>query len=169
MKTNKFEFTAWRRFQHRRQKGATESYSDHKHQTGEKVIAIADNHGYVLSPLTIAPVNKSDIVLLAEGLKDLKNVVKDAGLKITGTTINLDAGFDSKANRKHVFNAGMKPNIAENTQSPKTEAWSQAFLRCSLRCALYHRTRICGRTNSNACSYVLRPSVISDSNSWPSL
>ncbi len=86
------------------------------------MIAICDNHGYVLSPLTIAPVNKSDIVLLADGLQDLKSVANAAGLEITGATINLDAGFDSKANRKHVFNAGMKPNIAENPrhrQQPK--------------------------------------------------
>ena len=83
------------------------------------MIAIADNHGYVLSPLTIAPVNKSDIVLLADGLKDLKSVALDAGIEIKGATLNLDAGFDSKANRKHVFNAGMKPNIAENPRNRK--------------------------------------------------
>ena len=86
------------------------------------MIAISDNHGSGLSPLTLAPVNKSDIVLLAEGLKDLKSVANDAGIEINGATINLDAGFDSKANRKHVFNAGMKPNIAENPrnrQKPK--------------------------------------------------
>lgn len=83
------------------------------------MIAISDNHGYVLSPLTIAPVNKSDIVLLADGLKDLKSVAMDAGIEIKGATLNLDAGFDSKANRKHVFNAGMKPNIAENPRNRK--------------------------------------------------
>ncbi len=86
------------------------------------MIAISDNHGSGLSPLTLAPVNKSDSVLLAEGLKDLKSVANDAGIEINGATINLDAGFDSKANRKHVFNAGMKPNIAENPrnrQKPK--------------------------------------------------
>ena len=83
------------------------------------MIAISDNHGYVLSPLTIAPVNKSDIVLLAEGLKDLKSVANDAGIEIKGATINLDAGFDSKANRKHVFNARMKPNIKENSRNRK--------------------------------------------------
>ena len=83
------------------------------------MIAISDNQGYVLSPLTIAPVNKSDIVLLADGLKALKSVMTDAGIEIKGATLNLDAGFDSKANRKHVFNAGMKPNIAENRRNRK--------------------------------------------------
>src|SRR6201993_4384778 len=32
-------------------------YSGHKHQKGEKVIAIIDNNGYVLVPLPVAPVN----------------------------------------------------------------------------------------------------------------
>jgi hypothetical protein len=35
-------------------------YSGHKHQTGEKVIAIADKRGNVLAPLTVAPVNQTD-------------------------------------------------------------------------------------------------------------
>ena len=49
-----------------------------REQAGEKVIAISDNHGYVLSPLTIAPVNQSDIVLLPDGIKDLKHVAAEA-------------------------------------------------------------------------------------------
>ena len=84
------------------------------------MIAIADNHGYLLSPLTIAPVNKTDMVLLAEGLQDLKYVANKAGLELKGATLNLDAGFDSKANRKHVFNAGLKPNIGENPRNRQT-------------------------------------------------
>jgi transposase len=83
------------------------------------VIAISDNHGYVLSPLTFAPVNRSDSVLLPQGLHDLKSVAEKAGLDLTGATLNLDAGFDSKANRKHIFNAGMKPNIKANPRNQK--------------------------------------------------
>jgi hypothetical protein len=81
------------------------------------VIALVDNHGYVLSPLTIAPVNEVDLMLLPEGLKDLKRVACEAGLDLTGAVLNLDAGFDSKANRKSVFNAGLKPNIKENPRN----------------------------------------------------
>ena len=44
-------------------------YSGHKHQKGEKVIAIIDNNGYVLAPLPVAPVNTADTVLFPEGLK----------------------------------------------------------------------------------------------------
>ena len=59
------------------------------------------------------------MVLLPEGLKDLKRVATAAGIELKGATLNLDAGFDSKANRKHVFNAGLKPNIAENPRNRK--------------------------------------------------
>jgi Transposase DDE domain len=84
------------------------------------VIALVENHGYVLSPLTVAPVNEVDMVLLPEGLKALKRVTREAGLEVTGAVLNLDAGFDSKANRKSVFNAGLKPNIKENPRNRQT-------------------------------------------------
>jgi transposase len=94
-------------------------YSGHKHQKGEKVIAIIDNHGYVLAPLPVAPVNTADTVLLPEGLKGLKRVAKRTGLVLAGAYLNLDGGFDSRANRKAIFNAGMIPNIKENPRNRK--------------------------------------------------
>jgi transposase len=51
-------------------------YSGHKHQKGEKVIAIVDNNGFVLAPLPVAPVNEADTVLLPEGLNALKRVAR---------------------------------------------------------------------------------------------
>ena len=131
-------------------------YSGHKHQKGEKVIAIIDNNGYVLVPLPVAPVNEADMVLLPEGLKGLKRVAKLTGLVLEGAYLNLDGGFDSKANRKAIFNAGMIPNIKENPRhrtSPKrgrkrlfnavihalrerverTFAWEDKFKRLLLR------------------------------------
>jgi transposase len=120
------------------------------------VIALVDTHGYVLSPLTLAPVNEVDMVLLPQGLKDLKRVARTVGLDVSGAVLNLDAGFDSKANRKAVFNTGLKPNIKENPrnrQQPKrgrkrffddalyklrftverTFAWEDKFKRLLLR------------------------------------
>ena len=38
-------------------------YSGHKHQKGEKIIAIVDNNGYVLAPLPVATANEPDTVL----------------------------------------------------------------------------------------------------------
>src|SRR5881392_656615 len=95
-------------------------YSGHKHQKGEKVIAIIDNNGYVLAPLPVAPVNEADTVLFPEGLKALKRVAKLTGLGLKGAYLNLDGGFDSTSNRKAIFNAGMVPNIKENPRNRKT-------------------------------------------------
>jgi transposase len=138
-------------------------YSGHKHQKGEKVIAIIDNNGYVLAPLPVAPVNKADTVLFPEGLKALKRVAKLTGLGLKGSYLNLDGGFDSTSNRKAIFNAGMIPNIKENPrnrQRPKrgrkrwfnqaihalrdrverTFAWEDKFKRLLLRFE-YHQHR----------------------------
>jgi len=82
-------------------------------------MAIIDNNGYVLSPLPVAPVNETDMILLPEGLKALKKVAKQVGLDLKGAYLNLDAGFDSTANRKCIFNAGMIPNITENPRNRK--------------------------------------------------
>ena len=73
--------------------------SGYKHQKGEKVIAIIDNHGYVLAPVPVAPVNETDMVLLPESLQALKKVAKEVGLDLRGAYLNLDGGFDSIANR----------------------------------------------------------------------
>jgi hypothetical protein len=73
-------------------------YSGYKHQKGEQVMAITDNHGYVLSPLPVAPVNETDMVLLPEGLQAL-TVAKQVGLDLKGASLNLDAGVDSTYNR----------------------------------------------------------------------
>src|SRR5919106_2394605 len=94
-------------------------YSGYTHQKGEKVIAIIDNHGYVLAPLPVAPVNEADMVLLPQGLKALKKVAKQIGLDLRDAYVNLDAGFDSTYNRKCIFNAGMIPNIKENPRNRK--------------------------------------------------
>ena len=94
-------------------------YSGHKHQQGEKVIAIIDNNGYVLAPLPVAPVNAADTVLLPEGLRALKRVAKRTGLGLQGAYLNLDGGFDSTRNRKAIFNAGLIPNIKENPRNRK--------------------------------------------------
>lgn len=38
---------------------------------------------------------------------------------IKGTPINLDPEFGSKANRKVIWNAGLKPNVKENPRNRK--------------------------------------------------
>jgi hypothetical protein len=80
---------------------------------------MTENNGYVLSPLPVAPVNETDMVLLPDGLKALRRVAKMVGLDLRGAYLNLDSGFDSKLNRKCIFNAGMIPNIKENPRNRK--------------------------------------------------
>src|ERR1700682_5199534 len=60
------------------------------------------------------------MVLFPDGLKALKQVAKQVGLNLQGAYGNLDGGFDSKHNRKLIFNAGMIPNIKENPRNRKT-------------------------------------------------
>jgi Transposase DDE domain len=60
------------------------------------------------------------MVLLPKGLKALKKVAKEVGVDLRGAYFNLDGGFDSKDNRKMIFNAGMIPNIKENRRNRKT-------------------------------------------------
>ena len=57
-------------------------YSGHKHQKGEKIIAIVDNNGFVLAPLPVAPVNETDTVLLQ--MNALKRVARLTDLDIEG-------------------------------------------------------------------------------------
>ena len=80
---------------------------------------MTDNNGYVLAPVPVAPVNETDMVLFPDGLKALKRGAKEVGLDLTGAYVNLDGAFDSKANRKCIFNAGMIPNIKENPRNRK--------------------------------------------------
>ena len=80
---------------------------------------MTDKNGYVLAPCPVAPVNETDMVLLPDGLKALKDVAKKTGFVLEGAYLNLDGGFDSMRNRKMIFNAGMIPNIKENPRNRK--------------------------------------------------
>ncbi len=59
------------------------------------------------------------MVLLPKSLKALKQVAKQVGLDLRGAYVNLDGGFDSIANRKCIFNAGLIPNIKEHPRNRK--------------------------------------------------
>jgi hypothetical protein len=73
----------------------------------------------VLAPLPVAPVNEADTVLLPDGLNALKRVARLTGLEIEGAYLNLDGGFDSRRNRKAIFNARLVPNVKENPRNRK--------------------------------------------------
>ena len=46
-------------------------------------------------------------------------MAKEVSLDLKSAYVNLDGGFDSRANRKCIFNAGMIPNIKENPRNRK--------------------------------------------------
>ena len=114
-------------------------YCGHKHQKGEKVLAIVENNGFVLAPLPVAPVNEADTVLLPDGLNALKRVARVADLEIEGAYLNLDGGFDSRRNRKAIFNAGLIPNVKENPRNRKVAKRG----RKRLFNAAVHSLRLC--------------------------
>jgi hypothetical protein len=80
---------------------------------------MTDNNGSVLAPLPVAPSHETDMVLLPKGLNALQQVAKEVGLDLRGAYVNLDGGFDSRANRTCIFHAGMIPDITENPRNRK--------------------------------------------------
>ena len=49
----------------------------------------------------------------------MKRVAKLTGLNLHRSSLNLDGGFDSRTNGKAIFNAGLMPNIPENSRNRK--------------------------------------------------
>lgn len=92
----------------------------HKHHKGDKVVAICDRNCNVVAPLITAPGNKNECPLFPDAFCKLKTIVKSLGININGSIMSLDGGYDSKDNRKKIFNAGMTPNIKENKRNRKT-------------------------------------------------
>ena len=82
-------------------------------------MAIVDKHGHVLAPFPVAPVNVNDCVLLPDSLSELMRITRRIGVSLKGSILNLDGVFDSKKNRKAIFNRGLVPNIRENRRNRK--------------------------------------------------
>ena len=59
------------------------------------------------------------MTLLPQALEDLKGFCKKIGLSLKGVIASFDSGYDSKFNRKRLFNAGLIPNIKENRRGRK--------------------------------------------------
>jgi Transposase DDE domain len=108
-------------FQHRGKKGGLGiGYSGHKHQKGEKELAIVDNHGFVVGPIAVTPVNQQDTVILPETLTALVDFTDQIGIALEGSAITLAAGFDSQANKDLIKAHQMKPVIYPNRRNTKT-------------------------------------------------
>lgn len=103
-------------------------FSGYKHQTGEKIISITERQGYVLAPCPVASVNVNDCILLPDSLNELMRISRDVGFSVKGSVMNLDGVFDSKKNRKLIFNRHMVPNVPENKRNrTKTKPGPKRF------------------------------------------
>jgi hypothetical protein len=58
-----------------------------------------ENHGFVVGPLSVKPVNQQDTVILPETLTALVDFTHQIGIDLTGSALTLDAGFDSQRNK----------------------------------------------------------------------
>ncbi len=95
-------------------------FSGHKHMKGDKVVAFCDRHCNVIAPFVTAPGNRHESPLLSEALSNVRLIAQTIGLELSDTTISLDSAYDSRENRKAIFNRGMTPNIPENRRGRKT-------------------------------------------------
>ena len=89
-------------------------FSGHKQFKGDKVVAFCDQHCNVIAPFIAAPGNRHESPLLLLALPQVICIAKHVGLELHKTIVSLDAAYDSRANRKAIFNRGMVPNIPKN-------------------------------------------------------
>ncbi len=95
-------------------------FSGHKHFKGDKVVAFCDRHCNVIAPFIAAPGNRNESPLLPKALPQVTRIAKQVGLDLNQTIVSLDGVYDSRTNRKAIFNRGMIPNIPENPRGRKT-------------------------------------------------
>ena len=95
-------------------------FSGHKHMKGDKVVAFCDRNCNVLAPFVSAPGNRNESPLLKAALPQVTRIAKQVGLDLSETIVSLDGVYDSRSNRKAIFNRGMVPNIPENRRGRKT-------------------------------------------------
>lgn len=91
----------------------------HKHHKGDKIVSICDRNCNIIAPFITAPGNTNECPLLQKALQPLKEITKLLDIDISGSILSLDGGYDSKVNRKNIFNASMIPNIPENKRNRK--------------------------------------------------
>jgi hypothetical protein len=80
---------------------------------------ICDRRCNVLAPFIAAPGNQNESPLMVPALTALTAIAKAIGLDLQGSIVSFDGVYDSKANRKAIFNRGLVPNIPENRRGRK--------------------------------------------------
>jgi hypothetical protein len=95
-------------------------FSGHKHLKGDKVVSFCDRNCNVIAPFVAAPGNRNESPLLKAALPKVSRIAKQIGLDLNKTIVSLDGVYDSRSNRKAIFNRGMIPNIPANPRGRKT-------------------------------------------------
>jgi transposase len=137
-------------------------YNGHKHFKGEKVVAIVDRHVNVISPYVRAAGNKNESPLFEPALLSLKKIANRVGLDLKDSVMSLDGAYDSRKNRKLIFNAGMIPNINENKRNrKKLSAVREGYLVLQYLKSVFKLLKdyLHGKINSNGYSYDLNVKV----------
>lgn len=84
-------------------------------------MAITDNAGHIIAPVTVRAVNVHDSALLPESLDKLTQTVKRLGLDIVNAPLTLDPAFDSQENRDNIKDHKLLPVIKPNVRNASPE------------------------------------------------
>ena len=82
-------------------------------------MTITDNHGFIIGPITLKPVNQHDTTILPEAFSGVIAFSKRIGMDLSGSALTLDSGFDSKVNHRLIREHGLMPVIYPNRRNAK--------------------------------------------------
>jgi transposase len=99
--------------------GEKVAYQGRKKAKTSNILPLTDANGIVLASTKLVAGNHHDAYELRETLSSTFKSLKRLGIQLSGSYLNADMAFDTKAARKICFNYGVIPNIPENTRSRK--------------------------------------------------
>ena len=82
-------------------------------------MTITDNHGFIIGPITLKPVNQHDTTILSEAFTEFIAFANRIGMDLNESALTLDPGFDSKTNHKIIKEQGLIPVIYPNRRNAK--------------------------------------------------
>ncbi len=94
-------------------------FSGHKHMKEDQVVAFCDHNCNVIAPFVTAYGNRNESPLLIKAWPKVTHIAQRVGFELKNTIVSLDGVYDSRKNRKAIFNRGMIPNINENLRGRK--------------------------------------------------
>lgn len=74
---------------------------------GDKIVALCDRNCNIIAPIVVAPGNRNETVLLAPAISNLIKIKKAIDIELSGSIMSLDGVYNSRKNRKAIFNLGM--------------------------------------------------------------